>query len=411
MSSSARLSAGALFLGLLLALPYQASASSPSIPALVDKYAARYGIPLYIARNLVRVESGGRQSAVSPSGARGVMQLTPATARALGVNIHDTEQNIEGGMRYLRQQYLRFGRWDLALAAYHSGPQAVAKHNGVPPKSQAYVRRILGTTATVASRGNVVRTTASHERNAGLPQLESGLSWPAEGPITRGYGSNGGRYHAGIDISAPQGTPIRAAKAGTVALADWYYGYGRTVIVDHSGGVSTLYGHASKILVRAGEAVQEGQDIALVGCTGRCTGPHVHFEVRVNDRAVDPMSQPALAEARAQPYSSSEVSSPTTEHKKTAQHKPATRRSVTVTGNTTTTVTDTVRNGQVVRRVEETVFAQGQLRIRIWREFTLVDGAMKMVNERTRAYVIDGDDEEHDDEDEDEDHEDEDDDD
>jgi len=88
MRRSERLASAALFLCLLLALPHQSWAStSQRIPVLVDKYAARYGIPLSIARNLVRAESGGRQSAQSPAGARGVMQLTPATARALGVDM------------------------------------------------------------------------------------------------------------------------------------------------------------------------------------------------------------------------------------------------------------------------------------------------------------------------------------
>lgn len=370
MSSSARLAAGAFLLCSVLALPHQswAASRSPNIPALVDKYAAKYGIPLHIARNLVRFESGGRQDAVSPSGARGVMQLTPATAKALGVDINDPEQNIEGGMRYLRLQFDRFGRWDLALAAYHAGPAAVIKYNGVPPKSQAHVRRILGSTSAVASRGGVPR-----------PHLDRGFSWPVEGPVMRGFGSNGRRYHAGVDISAPQGTPIRAARAGKVALSGWYYEYGHTVILDHGDGVSTLYGHASKLLVRVGEEVEERQDIALVGCTGRCTGPHVHFEVRVNGRAVNPVS-PGVA---ALP-----TPSPEKVAIETSRDTDRSRRTVTVSGNTTTTITDTIRNGQVVRRVEETVLIEGELRVEIRRQFHLINGVLKQVEERKRVYLV-----------------------
>lgn len=110
---------------------------------LVELYAAKYGIPQHIAHNLVSIESGWRQNAVSRRGARGIMQLRPRTARGLRVNIYDTTQNIEGGMRYLRQMYNRFKRWDLALAAYHSGPTKVARYRGIPPKSRSYVRRIL----------------------------------------------------------------------------------------------------------------------------------------------------------------------------------------------------------------------------------------------------------------------------
>lgn len=293
------------------------------------------------------------------------MQLTPATAKALGVDINDLEQNIEGGMRYLRQQYDRFGRWDLALAAYHSGPQAVIKYHGVPPNSQAFVRRILGTGAAVASRGSIPR-----------PQLDRGFAWPVEGAIMRGFGANGQRHHSGIDISAPLGTPIRAARAGRVTLADWYYDYGRTVIIDHGDGVSTLYGHASKLLVNPGEAVEERQDIALVGCTGRCTGPHVHFEVRVNGQAVNPIG-PLAAERNPHTQNVSEALHDT-EHS---------RRTVTVAGNATTTVTDTIRNGKVVHRVEETVLTDGQLRIEIRREYRLVDGVWTQVDERKRVYL------------------------
>jgi murein DD-endopeptidase MepM/ murein hydrolase activator NlpD len=297
MTSSARVCTGALFLCLLLALPHHSVAStSTEIWALVDKYASRYGIPLAIARNLVRVESGGRQDAVSPSGARGVMQLTPATAQALGVDFNDAEQNIEGGMRYLRQQFDRFGRWDLALAAYHSGPQAVIKYGGVPPKSQSFVRRIMGTSA-VASRGTEPRLIPPGEAHSDTRQLARGFSWPVVGPITNGFGGGQRGTHAGLDISAPQGTPIRASRAGVVTYSSWYYDYGYTVIVDHGGGVSSLYGHVSKLLVSVGQPVQKGDVIALVGCTGRCTGPHVHFEVRVDGRAVDPLNSDHIADS------------------------------------------------------------------------------------------------------------------
>ncbi|HET8678641.1 MAG TPA: lytic transglycosylase domain-containing protein [bacterium] len=111
--------------------------------SLVDQHADRYGIPRYVAYNLIEVESRWRQHAVSRRGARGIMQLMPRTARGLRVDPRDPRQNIEGGLRYLRQLYDRFKRWDLALAAYHSGPMTVVRHAGVPPVSRSYVRRIL----------------------------------------------------------------------------------------------------------------------------------------------------------------------------------------------------------------------------------------------------------------------------
>jgi len=97
------------------------------------------------------------------------------------------------------------------------------------------------------------------------------------------------RPHEGIDVSAPMGTPIEAPAAGVVTDAGWESGYGNTVTIDHGYGVVTKFAHASKLLVRTGQRVQRGQRIALVGNTGLATGPHLHYEVHVNGRPVDPL--------------------------------------------------------------------------------------------------------------------------
>ena len=108
--------------------------------------AQRHGIPEDLFLRLVQQESGFNPQAVSPKGATGLAQLMPDTARLLGVDINDPHQNLEGGARYLKRMYTRFGNWRHALAAYNAGPEAVEKHKGIPPyaETQAYVVAILG---------------------------------------------------------------------------------------------------------------------------------------------------------------------------------------------------------------------------------------------------------------------------
>ena len=116
----------------------------------------------------------------------------------------------------------------------------------------------------------------------------SGLIWPVSGVVTSGFGWRWGRMHEGIDISAPTGTAVRAAASGSVVFAGVMGGYGNIVVIDHGNGLATAYAHLSSIWIGGG-SVSQGQGVGAVGCTGSCTGPHLHFEVRVNGSAVDPM--------------------------------------------------------------------------------------------------------------------------
>ena len=129
------------------------------------------------------------------------------------------------------------------------------------------------------------------------PALSGGgaLNWPLGGPITSPFGwrvhpiTGASRFHSGIDIGGDYGDTIHAAGAGVVSYAGWISGYGYAVIIDHGGGISTLYGHNQALLVSEGQSVSQGQPIAECGSTGNSTGPHCHFEVRVDGEPVNPM--------------------------------------------------------------------------------------------------------------------------
>ena len=130
-----------------------------------------------------------------------------------------------------------------------------------------------------------------------LPVQGSGaMIWPLAGPITSDFGwrthpiTGAQRFHSGIDIGGDYGDAICAAQAGTVEYAGWISGYGNAVIINHGGGISTLYGHCQSLNVSVGESVSQGDVIAYCGSTGNSTGPHCHFEVRENGEPVNPLS-------------------------------------------------------------------------------------------------------------------------
>ncbi len=120
------------------------------------------------------------------------------------------------------------------------------------------------------------------------------MMWPVDGKVSSYFGPRGRRRHMGIDIPMPPGTPIRVARDGVVAATGTnstpgFRGYGNFVLVDHGGGIKTLYAHCLKVNVKAGQHLRQGQFVATVGRTGRATTDHLHFEVRINDKSVNPM--------------------------------------------------------------------------------------------------------------------------
>jgi murein DD-endopeptidase MepM/ murein hydrolase activator NlpD len=132
------------------------------------------------------------------------------------------------------------------------------------------------------------RLTASRSLIGEFGNRVGSLSWPAAGQISSPFGVRGYSFHPGMDICNAVGTPVHAAKAGVILSAGWSGGYGYAIDIDHGGGVVTRYGHCSRLLCAAGQKVAVGEQIALMGSTGHSTGPHVHFEVRIQGRAVNP---------------------------------------------------------------------------------------------------------------------------
>jgi murein DD-endopeptidase MepM/ murein hydrolase activator NlpD len=124
---------------------------------------------------------------------------------------------------------------------------------------------------------------------ASPPPSSTSLAWPASGPVTSPFGPRWGRMHNGIDIGASMGQGIVAAAGGTVIFSGVMSGFGEVVLIDHGGGLVTLYAHQSQRQVSNGQSVSRGQRIGLVGSTGNSTGPHLHFETRVSGTSVDPM--------------------------------------------------------------------------------------------------------------------------
>lgn len=139
-----------------------------------------------------------------------------------------------------------------------------------------------------AAAGQAAGNGLSRLPRTGAGVSPSGFIWPVNGVLTSGYGPRWGRMHTGIDIGAPSGTPIKAAKAGEVIFTGWLGGYGNTVLLDHGDGIATLYGHQSRIGCTEGQILNQGDILGFVGTTGHSTGNHLHFEVRVDAQPRNP---------------------------------------------------------------------------------------------------------------------------
>jgi murein DD-endopeptidase MepM/ murein hydrolase activator NlpD len=176
-----------------------------------------------------------------------------------------------------------------ALASARAGKnQVLTSVRSQEAKDRKHVENLQAESAQLTARIQAAQARSSSSQ-ASRPPSSAGFIWPTSGTLTSGFGWRWGRMHEGIDIAAPTGTPIAAAASGTVIYAGWMGGYGNLVVIDHGNGLATAYGHQSSIAAGNGTYVSQGQTIGYVGSTGNSTGPHLHFEVRVNGSPVDPL--------------------------------------------------------------------------------------------------------------------------
>lgn len=181
--------------------------------------------------------------------------------------------------------------WSLARC-YHVEVARLMLVNKISDPTRLSVGRILVIPGASTQTGAQQQPEVVHAVARGW---NGSLAWPLLGELTQQFGpQTNGEFHHGLDIAGGTGVPIRAAQRGLVISSGWLPIYGFAVIIDHGSGFRTLYAHLHDFAVRAGDMVQQGQVIAHVGSTGNATGPHLHFEVRYDNRSVNPL--PYLSE-------------------------------------------------------------------------------------------------------------------
>lgn len=176
--------------------------------------------------------------------------------------------------------------WRIARA-YDVDLAALLEANGFPDPSLLRPGHFLWIPGATERRAV---PTEPPPRDASGPLARRGFRMPLEGRISSPFGGRGGRTHRGVDILAPEGTPVRAAAAGLILYAgDALRGYGNVVILDHGEGITSLYGHLKEFRVESGDAVAAGALIGTVGKTGNASTHHLHFEIRIEDTSIDPL--------------------------------------------------------------------------------------------------------------------------
>jgi len=252
--------------------------SATTFGDLIDSYEFVNRIGLQDQRIAGQVETAKKRAAEKRRATEHTQRLTTATVSVIAART-DEARTVRNELASNR---------DTLAAAERLKQGALASSRNT---REEYLQEVEALAAQSASLAAAIRDAqaVAGSTGTGVPSA-SGFIWPVNGAVVSGYGMRWGRLHEGIDIAASTtGTPIWAAAAGTVIHAGWLGGYGNLVVVDHGNGLATAYAHASAILVGVGQQVAQGESVALVGSTGNSSGPHLHFEVRVNGVAVDPL--------------------------------------------------------------------------------------------------------------------------
>jgi|SRR5438132_794960 len=275
----------AVFLAVLVALALAPAASASRNAGIAALQVALHARGLYLGTidgqngpaTTVAIKQFQLRAGLRPDGVPGA-----ATRRALG----------RYGKHMLGSRPLTRGAagWDVAalqfLLAWHGFPSSTFD-GGLGLHTERALRhfqRWAGLSPDGVAAASTIAALRKSPSSCPLP-----LAWPLEGPVGDGFGPRGDRFHAGIDILASTGTPVRAAAPGRVVYAGYLAGgWGKLVVVAHTDGVRTMYAHLSAVAVHVGQTVETGTRVGLVGATGDASGPHLHFEVRLRGAAVDP---------------------------------------------------------------------------------------------------------------------------
>lgn len=212
--------------------------------------------------------------------------LAGCAPRAGGPSLYDAQRG-PGILHVVKpgENLFRIGQ------AYGVSSGELARVNGIRDTRKLRIgQKLFIPAATRSMPVEAVSPSAIPDRSAPQrPPAEEAFLWPVNGTVNSRFGPRGSSFHDGLDIAAPEGTPIRAVEHGEVIYSDRLRGYGNTVIIRHAGGIVSVYAHNQGNLVRDGQQVARGEIIARVGSTGRVTGPHLHFEIRKNNLAQDPL--------------------------------------------------------------------------------------------------------------------------